>query len=251
MKKNKILFVLILGLFMFVGVKMADAAPTVNNFQLVCEPSELEKGDQGKCYLIAKVTPDQTTKGGLHGVIARTTVSHLKIKDTVAGNGNKDIFTTGVAKNGQKFDAPAAAYTCNSVAGETCYGFFTKNPASVGQIKPDVTGLPSGIDSRYTGFATIGYYNVELSETATERECGKICVTVDFAATGSDYASLTTGQATQICAEIKPKTSITVTPEEPNPETGSFASIAVLIAGALIAIGAIAVAKKNNKFYRV
>ena len=35
------------------------------------------------------------------------------------------------------------------------------------------------------------------------------------------------------------------------PKTGSFASYAVLLAGALIALSAITVAKKHNKFYRV
>ena len=35
------------------------------------------------------------------------------------------------------------------------------------------------------------------------------------------------------------------------PKTGSFASYAVLAAGALIALSAITIAKKHNKFYRV
>ena len=35
------------------------------------------------------------------------------------------------------------------------------------------------------------------------------------------------------------------------PKTGSFASYAVLAAGALIAISAITVAKKHNRFYKV
>ena len=35
------------------------------------------------------------------------------------------------------------------------------------------------------------------------------------------------------------------------PKTGNFASYAVLAAGALIALSAITVAKKHNKFYRV
>ena len=47
-----------------------------------------------------------------------------------------------------------------------------------------------------------------------------------------------------VCQEVHYKGGV-------NPDTGTFASYALLVAGALIAIAAITLAKKNTKLYRV
>ena len=77
-------------------------------------------------------------------------------------------------------------------------------------------------------------------------DCGRLCVEVSYSGDRSDYGALE-GNVTGTdapCAEVKPTGT-------PQPPTGSFTSYIVLIGGAFVAIGAIALARKNNKFFRV
>ena len=248
MKKSiKTLFILIgLSLFTFIGINTvkADNGASVTNINIVCEPSSIEKGDKTFCYIIGKVTND-SSGAGVHGLLTKVTTSHLTITDYKAGDGSTRYVAETIT-NGQKFTAatPASNYTCQT-QGEPCYGFFTVGASNAGLFKnTGKTGI-TAIDAKYTGHTSFGYFEVELDETATTKECGKLCVFSDYVSTGAGYSSPVHIAEQAQCAEIKPKASVDA------PITGSFASITVLVAGGLIAIGAIAIAKKNNKIYRV
>lgn len=248
MKKSiKKLFILAgLSLFTFIGINTVNAEASAKNFNIVCEPGEIEKGDVANCYLIAQVDNDKTTGAGVHGLLTKVTTSHLIIKDFKAGDGSAN-YVAETHTNGQKYTAatPASSVTCESTSGETCYGFFTKGASTAGLFKnTGKTNIPS-IDAHFTAYTSFGYFQVQLDESATTKECGKLCVFADVAKTTADYGQNVHLTDKAVCQEIKPKATVDT------PNTGSFASITVLVAGALIAIGAIAIAKKNNKIYKI
>lgn len=253
MKKSmKTLFVLmVLSLFTIIGINTVKAESSVTNFNVVCEPGEIEKGDVAFCYIIGKVTNDASTQAGVHGLLTKVTTSHLNINSYKAGDGSAKFVAERIS-NGQKYSnkTPAEGYTC-STQGEECFGFFTVGASTPGQFKnagTAGTGI-AAIDKQYTSYTSFGYFEVQLDESATTTECGRICVFADFASAGTSYNAANHITTNAVCAEIKPKAS--VAPKPNTPETGSFASITVLVAGALIAIAAIAIAKKNNKIYKV
>lgn len=82
------------------------------------------------------------------------------------------------------------------------------------------------------------YYDNTGAET-TEEEYKKACGCRIDTVAGKYYDN----NANEVSEEEYKKACV--------PETGSFASYAVLIAGALIALSAITIAKKHNRFYRV
>lgn len=100
-----------------------------------------------------------------------------------------------------------------------------------------------------TGYTILADFTVALSDdlansNSSIEKCGKLCISAQAAANSTAYGMLA-GTGT-VCDEINLRVEGT-----PNPPTGSFVSYIVLVAGALIAIAAIAIAKKRNKFYRV
>lgn len=117
-----------------------------------------------------------------------------------------------------------------------------------------------------SGLGLVGSYVVELEAKEEVKECGEICYMLWDIPTVEDYNNDTCNtpegrndekckstSETYKCKEIsliipEPETP----PDDPDtPNTGAFTSYAVLAAGALIAIGAITMAKKNSKFNRI
>lgn len=87
------------------------------------------------------------------------------------------------------------------------------------------------------GDVCYGKNGTEVTKEQYEAECDnkKICREENGKYYGKDGSEITKEQYEKDCI----------------PKTGSFASYAVLAAGALIALSAITIAKKHNKFYRV
>ena len=87
------------------------------------------------------------------------------------------------------------------------------------------------------GNVCYGKNGTEVTKEQYDSECGdaKICREENGKYYGKDGVEVTKEQFEKECI----------------PKTGSFASYAVLAAGALIALSAITIAKKHNKFYRV
>ena len=141
-------------------------------------------------------------------------------------------------------EGKAIGYQCDNSNGG-CYVFYAKTGKSITAVASAADNGVPALNGN-TGFTVIGYYEVKLSDSATLTDCGRLCVEVAYSGDGSDYGALegNVSGSSSPCAEVKP----TGTPQVP---TGSFTSYIVLIGGAFVAIGAIALARKNTKFFRV
>lgn len=148
------------------------------------------------------------------------------------------------------------------------------NPAA---IKQGVSSLSYMKDYVSDGYGIIGGIVVELEADATANECGELCVKVWQIPDSKGYSEYNgdcavaspgdpdCGEPTKVqggspasttspgyfCEEIHLESKPTPEPGEDPPSTGAFTSYAILAAGALIAVSAIAMSKKNNKFNKI
>ena len=234
--------------FCVLGITKVYADPGANNFRVACEKDTLEKGDQTMCYILATVTNDPTTTDGINGLMAviNNKTKNLEVGDPLVAPAKSGVMYAERIASGQKIQkdsgASAASYTCEY---DKCDMFYAKNGES---LKAATKWSDNGI-SEITGFSAytvLGAYQVKLSADATMTDCGKLCVDIKYSIKG-DYSSGAFGSGGTVpCAEIKPEGE-SIDP----PGSGSFTSYIVLIGGAFLALGAIALARKNNKFYRV
>lgn len=279
MKKiNKIVFALLVGVCTLLFTTSVSAL-SLKSTDVVCDPESLDPGDQADCYIIG--IPDGDT--ALHGFVVQTyTTKDLRL---VGAKAKADIanaagaFTKSSSSSSsegtaelalstgtQTFRCPFDSEIASSQSDYGCAVFYSKTAAGV-YTKADMLKnvkasiLPSGSSS----YGTFGSITVKLDENSTRNDCGEICVKVWNISNEKQYTQYrecntgtpdeSCGGATAIlegkdyfCQEIHMTSS---TPLEPNADTGTFVSYAVLIAGALIAISAVAMAKKNNKFNRI
>ena len=264
-----------------VGIDKVYAVP----FQLggtasiICEPDTITVGEGTDCYLVGK--PNPANGDAVHGYITYAyTTEYLELNGATA---NKNIpntdahFTdptsaTGGLKATGNMPDGMNGIACDydtALEGGLDYGcaiFYTIKgqsaaftPASI-TTGNDQNTVPNG-DLTY---GVIGSYQVSLSTKAEGEACGELCVkawvipgendyphaescqTDGKTATGGSCSGVTASQTNgdYICREVHYKGGV-------NPDTGTFASYALLVAGALIAIAAITLAKKNTKLYRV
>lgn len=286
MKKIKnILLMSIVAVCSFAFVNVVNAADifTMPTMDLVCNPNAIEAGGRTTCYIVGQ--PSKQT-GSLHGFVtqAYTTSKYTKIELV---NSNKSIANTGavftkdVESTSKPFasgDVPASIkeFNCafdssiNAKKGEgdfLCAAIFSKGTENLFTpvtIKNGVDGILSA-EKKSDGYGIIGSVVVSLTDDAVVNECGELCVKVwnipseklysnykECAGTKANSAECE-NTATSVnandyfCKEIHLKGK----PVQPSPPTGAFASYAILAAGALIAISAVAMAKKNNKFNRI
>lgn len=249
MKKFKTyLLALIVGLTAFVmfGVTVDAAAGTASNFKIVCDPAEASKNQATNCWIVAQIQ-----NGDVYGVRGKITkMEKLKINEISGANGSKGVFGANESivgenlSNGQPSSVNSAV-KCENEKG--CVYFLSKtSTASIKQSTEQSAMAGTSFESDYKNYTAIGFMSVKLSDNADTTNCGEVCISFAVAQTSNDTDKFS--QVNQACKEIKPKGTTTSTS---NSETGSFASYAVLAAGAFIAVSAIAIAKKHNKFYRV
>lgn len=284
-KVNKLFFMSILAISSFVlfGLTKVQAAAdvfTLKNTNIVCDPSKLDKGSRAKCYIIG--VPSETTTGSVNGYVVRAyTTKYLKLIGAQAVVTNSDQTwidaTSATEQITAKDNMPEnlKGFSCNH-DGEslgsidpTTYGcgvFYTiknveQNAFTPATITSDTT--KSKVNSKVftnASFGVIGAVIVELDEKTVGNECGEICVRAWRVPTKdnySDYSTCTNNTSNGCgvdtvqekngydCQEIHYNEPGTFT------ETGAFASYAILAACALIAVSAITLSKKNNKFSRI
>ena len=266
MKKLKNIFclsVLAISTFCIMGITDVKAG-SAEQFQVVCDQKSVEPGQTANCFLIAKIlngdisfvettiTPD--TSGNYQ-------TKNLKITRVEGPPINGDVAATTLVHNGKLADlglgdnhkeSGAKNYVCNNETTYTeasykgCQLFYAlKNK----KIKPVTNGSDNGVpvlNSGYDGYTVIGFYVVTLSDDATINDCGRLCISPRFGENDGDAQADMQG-ATKHCAEIEVKPG-----ENPGtPGTGNFTSYLVLIGAAFVAVGAIALAKRNSKLFRV
>lgn len=231
---------------MFAGSVNADS--TATSFKVVCSPDSISASEESKCYVLAKVTDS------IFAVDARITkLKDLELVGTSPVSGSNSNIAGEYLKNGQSSttkDKNDKAYTCqNALAdGKGCAVFISKNKTN--QIMENKTGkaqISLSDTSDINSHTAIGFIQVKLAEEQSDAACGEICLSMNFTK-APEFADSTAAVGNSDCVEITKKITNSTTS---NSSTGSFASYAVLAAGAFIAISAIAIAKKHNKFYRV
>lgn len=266
MKKLKNIFCLsVLAISAFCIMGIADVkAGSAEQFDVICDQKSIEPGQTANCFLIAKilngdvsfvqttVTPD--TSGDYQ-------TKNLKITSVEGPPRNGDVAATTLVHNGKLADLGLGAthkesgaknYVCNNEASYTeesykgCQLFYALKGK---KIKPVANGSDNGVpvlNSGYDGYTVIGFYVVTLSDDATINDCGRLCIEASFGENDGD-TTLQGATTSHPCAEIEVKPG-----ENPGtPGTGNFTSYLVLIGAAFVAVGAIALAKRNSKFFRV
>lgn len=274
-----------------VGIDKVNAATfDILNAKIVCEPDSLSAGQTTECYLTGKPDP-ATGEYSVNGYVTYAyATKYLKLvgaekSDNISNVGayfvRPESATVTVDTTGTDMPVGMHGYQCTydsegitaSNVDFGCAIFYTvkdkANAYTPTSIKDNVD--PDTIPTNNGAYGVIGSYVVTLESEIEENitECGELCVKAWMAPAAEDYKDVlncaaggkradgTTdcGDATKlvtpgqgdtnyICDEIHYE-------NHTNPDTGTFASYALLVAGALIAISAITLAKKNNKIYRV
>ena len=122
-------------------------------------------------------------------------------------------------------------------------------------------------DSVTQTYAVLGIFTVELDANTTKSagsRCGDICVRLWTVPAATYYKNVNTCNDQASVGSSNPNCPTAVTDSVDkcvevhiqgaagtNEPTGAFASYAILAAGAFIAISAVAIAKKNNKLYKI
>lgn len=241
MKKRNILslFVTALCVFVLAGVSEVKA---VANYHVVCNPDTISVDDTADCYIIGNFSSK------VEGVIAKVkdTTKYLTLHEV--GTTHADVHATKlnagqtVGEKNSIVTSAAKNYECTNSGG--CLIFSSKAPATgITPNRIDASGNDIPALDTYSDFTNVGFITVSLSSGAPDSDCASLCLDIYEVATEADYAG-TPGSAGSVpCADL--------TPVGGGSETGSFASYTILIGGAFVAIAAIALARKNNKFYKI
>lgn len=130
---------------------------------------------------------------------------------------------------------------------------FTPNETSWVAGAADSQGFTPLTVKNTTGFTQGSIGNISATVNQDAYECGKICVTVIYSHVGSDdshtYTMNNLGLPDNSCKSTPQPVESTPTPTP--PDTGNFASYAILAGGAAIAMATISIARKRTKFYKV
>ncbi len=279
MKKSKKILVMILMLISItvIGIRTTYAADVfaLQNPKVVCDTEDgLQKGDKAYCYVIGVPSVDS---GNVHGYVAKIyTTKYLSVTGaTPVVTGTKSSFakaTSATDKNnftGDNIPDSLKKVQCeydSDLTGINSYGcaaYYTPSTATTGLFTPSSIKQTS-VNQKLIpdGYGVIAGIIVELdADTPTVNECGEVCVQLWRVPTANDYENYNDPDLKNggkdvglqekngyACQEVKMKS---ITPHPDEPPTGAFASYALLLAGALIAISAITIAKKNNKIYKV
>ncbi len=245
-----------------------NAAPSASNFKVYCGASQIATGETTNCYLLAQINEENDI--GLYGVYTSVTGLDKLTIENASAFAQSDVTVKKINKGVNN----GLSKACSANGG--CYDFISNTGKSIKALGTSGLNEKELNTAAWQGYSVIGYWTLKLDNDATEENCGRFCLTLEYKSTADDQSvdgSLSAGGSG--CAEIKPvvnkvtcqikdgkyygptgdeisqeeykKQCETTTP----PETGSFASYAVLAAGAFIALSAITIAKKHNKFYKV
>lgn len=285
LKKLFLMATMAVSSLLLVGVTTvkAEGIFSLEDQKLVCDPSTLEAGGTADCYVIGV----PSAQGDVNGFVVKAyTTKYLRLvgsKQILANTGAAWAGQVSSASTGKTFEMIAtmpqklSEFKCdyntdaidsgdvNSVEDFGCAAFYTRTDSSVTNAFNKTTMLQHGLttDKVAAHYGVIGAITVELDEAVKGNDCGKICVQiwkVPVAEEYPNYNNCATRAENPVegcgadnmqyaCAEVHYNETGTLPGD--GTETGAFASYALLVAGALVAISAITLAKKNNKFSRI
>ncbi len=283
LKKLFLMATMAVSSLLLVGVTTvnAEAAFSLEDQKLVCDPSALEAGGKSDCYVIGV----PSAQGEVNGFVVKAyTTKYLRLvgaKQILTNTGAAWAGQVSSASTGKTFDMIAtmpsklSEFKCDyntdaiddpsSVEDFGCAAFYTRTDSSVTNAFNKTTMLQSGLstDKVAAHYGVIGAITVELDEAVKGNDCGKICVQIWKVPVAEEYPNYKncatradnpvegcgTDNMQYACAEVHYNETGSLPGD--GSETGAFASYALLVAGALVAISAITLAKKNNKFSRI
>ncbi len=256
----------------------AQAGIGFSNLNPVCDPSEdLKLGEKTTCYVLGKGTVtvpegDNAEKQGLtHGFVVRMYTTDGLLFDEVQpyiNNTNAVAYSASAGSDTQnsfKAGDETVNFTCsfngNLAAENSAYQFEagdiykcaiyysnSKDPLITVKSGEPTTNI-QGLTGKDNGIMVIGKVIAHIDENKKgETSCGELCVYSTEIKTTSEYQNGLQSSERYLCTEVHFKDDSSTSP---GPNTGAFASYALLAAGALIAVSAVAIAKKHNKIYRV
>jgi len=277
MKKSLMLMILPI-LFFMVGVYAVSASTfNLSNAAIKCDPSSLEKGGTALCYYVGIPTVADGVNAGfiMHAYsTSYLEIESLELNDNVTDGGSYWVgtksstgsYTSGTAPSGSTFacqfsDDDKNTFTTQSAVTNGCGLLYA---STTNQFKATsgsaLYSIPSTITSttfkayfetggEYNGYMNLGYLKVKLSEDIPDNvsKCGSICARAWGISSLTDYG---TGNQYE-CEELHQTSTPAQNFEEENTETGAFVSYALLAAGALIAVSAVAIAKKHSKIQKI
>lgn len=115
---------------------------------------------------------------------------------------------------------------------------------------PDpATGYTTLTSKAAAGVSAGNIANIVAKVSEQGDDCGNICVEIYYTEFGSTTEGVEKPQLydQKVCEKGKTPTD----PKFDSPETGNFASYAILAGGAAIALATISIAKRSTKFYKV
>ena len=251
---------------------------------IICEPDTVSTGEGTDCYLVGKPNP-ASGEYSVHGYVTYAYTTEFLELNGVSKNANipntgakfiePSSATGGFTATGNMpsgLNGFICQYDSASVESGMDFGcaiFYTLSGQSNAYTPASIT---KGNDSKVlpngdTAYGVIGSYQVSISTEAEGESCGELCVKAWNVPGESDYTHVSSCQADGKKADGSNCTGVTALQTVSgkngyicrevhyvggvNPDTGTFASYTLLITGALIAIAAVALAKKNTKIYRV
>ena len=282
-KLSKLFLMTIMGVCaMFVTTIKANAATNVhlNGIRIICEPRELEAGKQAECYVVGKIDGTEA----VHGYVAEFyTTDHLTVVGSNVNSNVKDSASSKIVRPsdptaGSSLPGALATFKCNPTAkveekmpasprDSGCILYYSKE--ETGKVF-NTTSLkkPANLDSNVatemgtTLDGVLGSITVKLDAENNVSKCGNLCYMFWAIPTIANYANYESCQSenTADCGENPPAPSPSSPLCEEIPmkkgtpevtETGSFVSYTILVAGILLAICAVAIAKKNNRLQKI
>lgn len=117
-------------------------------------------------------------------------------------------------------------------------------------IPDTTTGFTTLKAKAVAGVSTGNVANIVAKVSEQGDDCGNICVEIHYMEVGATAES-DAGQQKLYNTKACEKATTPTDPKFETPETGNFASYAILAGGAAIALATIMVAKRSTKFYRV
>ena len=280
LKNMFFIFFVAIASFTLMGISKVNAA--LMGFTLqppICNPNELDPGESAKCFLIGTASQAgpthgfairlYTTDGLLFDDATVKSINGLTSQVILKASANSGGVTGNLKINGE--DKPV---TCNydtniSIVDSSqtnkeawmiedgddfrCVYFYSTNTEGV--FTPTATAITDteksqiGQSNVSASLLLIGTVDVHLDEKISNASgCGELCVAAIEKSDANAYAVGADAAAPgYFCSEVH----YDVGGVAGVPNTGAFASYAVLAAGVLVAISAIAIAKKHNKIYRV
>lgn len=243
----------------------AKAAST----ELLCIPESLKDDSTvSKCYLISRNIGEEAAGGPYYSYAANVVLTDLvfdgnnpfevpsgsTIAAEAAGTGTQFAHLPNVTCQPQSISSTLAGKGIKTDK-EMCANFYSKED---GAQHINKGGLPLYNNDKVKPanpgdkYYTIGIIRVKKNPNVTaDKTCGYICVFGrGYTSKDSSAVEVTNGTGDWPCKEIT-ITKTVASEEQGNPATGNITSYAILAAGAFIAICAVLVAKKNNRFYKV